>query len=56
MHASDQHTAFAAAQESPYVRHARQTLRRAIVYYGWDHPVVASAESSLAALLNGGHA
>ena len=56
MHASEHHHAFAAAQETPYVRHARQTLRKAIVYYGWDHPVVASAESSLAALLNGGHA
>ena len=55
MHASEQHHA-AATPDSPYVRHARQTLRRAIVYYGWDHPVVASAESSLAALLNGGHA
>ena len=53
MPAIDQHHA-AAAEESPFARHARQALRQAIIQYGWDHPVVATAERSLVALLNAG--
>jgi hypothetical protein len=35
---------------SPFEAHARQALQAAIVYYGWDHPVVASAQRSLTAI------
>ncbi|MEM7224055.1 MAG: hypothetical protein AAF495_13820 [Pseudomonadota bacterium] len=37
----------AGAHESPFQRHARQSLRDAIITYGWDHPVVAAAQRSL---------
>ena len=37
----------AAALEVPFEHHARQTLRRAVIYYGMDHPVVDAALQSL---------
>ena len=40
----------AAVYESPFEALARQALRAAIVRYGWDHPVVASAQRSLMAI------
>ena len=37
----------AGARETPFQRHARQSLRDAIITYGWDHPVVTAAQRSL---------
>ncbi len=37
----------AGSQETPFQRHARQSLREAIIAYGWDHPVVTAAQRSL---------
>ena len=39
-----------AAQDSRFALHARDALRKAIVYYGWDHPVVAAAQETVIAI------
>ncbi len=42
---SCQHSA--AAAEAPFEHHARQALRRAVIYYGMEHPVVDAALRSV---------
>ena len=37
----------AAALAMPFEHHARQTLLRAVIYYGMDHPVVDAALQSV---------
>ena len=35
------------ATEAPFEHQARQALRQAVIYYGWDHPVVDAAFRSV---------